>query len=87
MTDPTMMTPAYERKPGVMKKSLISEMSATLLVCGAFITMTTEPTMHRKHATLPTILRRSFKKMADRTVVITTDSAPRGVTRMASTKA
>lgn len=43
--------------------------------------------MHKKQATLPTMLSRSFKKMADRTVVMTTDSAPSGVTRMASVKA
>jgi hypothetical protein len=54
---------------------------------GAFMTMTTDPIMHRKHPTFPTMLNRSFRKIADRIVVITTDSAPNGVTRIASTKA
>jgi hypothetical protein len=54
---------------------------------GAFITMTTDPMMHRKHPTFPTILNRSFRNIADRTVVMTTDKAPNGVTRIASTKA
>jgi len=54
---------------------------------GAFITMTTDPIMHKKHPTFPTILKRSFRKIADRIVVMTTDKAPRGVTRIASTKA
>lgn len=43
--------------------------------------------MHKKQATFPTMLSRSFRKMADKTVQMTTDSAPKGVTRMASVKA
>jgi len=70
-----------------MTKCCISWMFATEDSCGAFITMTTEPTMHRKHATLPTMLSLSLRKMADSIVVMTTDRAPRGVTRMASVKA
>lgn len=50
----------------------------------AFITMTTEPTIHENQATLPTMLNHSLRNMADRTLVMTTDSAPIGVTRMAS---
>ena len=87
MTEPTIITPVYERKPGVMTKSCISSALATDDVSGAFKTMTTDPTMHRKQATLPTTLSRSLRKMADKTVVMTTDRAPRGVTRMASVKA
>lgn len=43
--------------------------------------------MHRKHPTLPTKLNLSFKKMALKIAVMTTLSAPNGVTKIASTKA
>lgn len=49
--------------------------------------MITEPIMQLTQPTLPTKLSRSLRKIADRIVVTTTDRAPRGVTRMASTKA
>lgn len=87
MADPTRMTPVYDKNPGVMTYFCICWILATEDSCGAFMTMTTEPTIQRKQATLPTRLRRSFRKMADRTVVMTTDSAPSGVTKMASVKA
>ena len=51
------------------------------------MTITIDPTIHMKHPTFPTKLSRSFRKIADRMVVITTERAPRGVTRIASTKA
>lgn len=70
-----------------MTNVCISWMLATEDDSGAFMTMTTEPTIHRKQATLPTMLRRSLRKMADRTVVMTTERAPSGVTKMASVKA
>lgn len=49
--------------------------------------ITTDPIIHEKQPTLPTKLSRSFRKIADKIVVITTDSAPSGVTKIASTKA
>jgi hypothetical protein len=70
-----------------MTKCCISWMLATDDSWGAFITMTTDPTMHKKQETLPTMLKRSLRKMAERIVVMTTDSAPSGVTRIASVKA
>lgn len=62
-------------------------MLATGEFSGALRTMTTDPTMHRKQATLPTMLSLSFKNIADNTVAMTTDSAPSGVTRIASVNA
>jgi hypothetical protein len=47
--------------------------------------MMTEPRIARAQDILPTKLKRSFKKMALKIVVMTTERAPRGVTRMAST--
>lgn len=70
-----------------MTKCCICCIFATDDSAGAFMTMTTEPTMQRKHETLPTMLRRSLRKMAERTVVMTTERAPSGVTRIASVKA
>lgn len=70
-----------------MTKCFISCIVAAEDCSGAFMTMTMEPIMQTKHPVFPTKLSRSFKKMADKMVVITTDSAPNGVTRMASTNA
>ena len=65
----------------------ISCMFATDDSWGALRAMTTAPTMHRKQAILPIMLRRSLRKIAERIAVTTTVTAPRGVTRMASVKA
>ena len=81
------MTPVNVKNPGVTTKSFISWMFETAEFSGAFMAMTTDPIMQLKHPTLPTKLRRSFRKIADKMVVMTTERAPRGVTRMASTNA
>ena len=70
-----------------MTKCCISCIVAAEDCAGAFMTITTEPIIQTKHPILPTKLNRSFRKMADRMVVMTTDNAPKGVTKMASTKA
>lgn len=62
-------------------------MFATALCAGAFNGMMIDPRMHMPHPILPTKDSRSFRKIAERMVVMTTDKAPRGVTRMASVKA
>lgn len=82
-----MITPAYDRNEGVMTYICISWMFATDDSVGALRTMMTAPTMQRKQATLPIKLSLSFKKKAESTVAITTDIAPRDVTRIASVKA
>lgn len=84
---PTMTTPAYDRNPGAMTSFFMSWIVATADCSGALMTMTTDPTMQLKQPTLPTKLRRSLRNMADRIAVTTTDRAPMGVTKMASTKA
>lgn len=70
-----------------MTKCCISWMVAAEDSAGAFITMTTDPMIHKKHPIFPTILSLSLRKMAEPMVVITTDNAPNGVTNIASTKA
>ena len=87
MVQVTMMTPAKLRKPGVMTHFFMSWIEATEDCSGALRAMMTDPTMQLKQPTLPTKLRRSFRKIPDRIAQITTESAPMGVTRMASVKA
>jgi len=87
INDPSKMTPAYDKNPGVITKCCIPWISLTEDCSGAFMAITTDPTMHEKHPTLPTKLSLSLRNIADKIVVITTDNAPNGVTRMASTKA
>lgn len=70
-----------------MTKCCISWILLTEDCCGAFMAITIDPMIHEKQPTLPTKLSRSFRKIADKIVVITTDSAPSGVTKIASTKA
>lgn len=70
-----------------MTNFFISWMVATADCSGALMTITTDPMMQLKQPTLPTKDSLSLRKIADRMAVITTDSAPMGVTRMASTKA
>lgn len=65
----------------------MSWMLDTADCCGALRAMMMEPMMQLTQPILPTKLKRSLRKMADRMAATTTVRAPMGVTRMASTKA
>lgn len=72
-THPTITTPAYDKNPGDKMKYLMSWMVDTEDCSGAFMTITTEPTIHMKQPILPMKERRSLRNMDERIAVMTTD--------------
>lgn len=72
-THPIITTPAYDKNPGDRMKYFMSWIVDTEDCSGAFMTITTEPTIHMKQPIFPMKERRSPRNTDERMAVMTTD--------------